>query len=214
VEALIPRQAVMQFISQNGALPEVRRHPLFRRSHGVCIALFLATFLSLTAPSRAQDPRPSESQVKAAYLFNFSKFVRWNASSERSDSLVICALGRSSFGTVLDATVKGETINGRRVVAREVPTLQEAAGCQVLFVSASEEGHLGAVLAATKRMGALSVSDIPRFAERGGMIAFVKQQERIRFEVNVAPMESAGITVSSELLKVALRVINKNAGGN
>jgi hypothetical protein len=78
----------------------------------------------------------------------------------------------------------------------------------------SEEGRLSAVLASAKRLPVLTVSDIPHFAERGGMIGLVNQEDRIRFEVNVAPIEDSGLTVSSELLKVALRVIRKRAGGD
>ncbi len=81
-------------------------------------------------------------------------------------------------------------------------------------MSQSEEARLTAILAGAKRLQALTVSDIPHFAERGGMIGLVNQADRIRFEVNVAPLENAGLTVSSELLKVALRVIRKSAGGD
>jgi hypothetical protein len=178
--------------------------------------LLLALFSVLSSVHlEAQQAPPTESQVKAAYLFNFGKFVRWRTPpSDRSDFLEICVFGRNSFGTVLDATVKGETIDGKPVIARNISSLREAQGCHILFVSLSEENHLSAVLADAKRIPALTVSDIPHFAERGGMIGLVNQDDRIRFEVNVVPMEDAGLTVSSELLKVALRVIRKSGGGN
>lgn len=180
-------------------------------------SLFLLVLLSAlsAADLRAQQTRPTESQVKAAYLFNFGKFVRWPVPANgRVDSLQICVLGRSSFGTVLDATVKDETIASQPVVARNIASMREADGCHILFVSMSEEARLGTILAGAKRSPVLTVSDIPHFAERGGMIGLVKQEDRIRFEVNVAPIEDSGLTVSSELLKVALRVIRKRAGGN
>jgi hypothetical protein len=179
-------------------------------------ALLLAIFSILSSVHLdAQQARPTESQVKAAYLFNFGKFVRWRTAPENhADSLEICVLGRNSLGTVLEATVKGETIDGKPVIARNVSSLREAEGCQILFVSLSEESRLSTVLAEAKRLPALTVSDIPHFAERGGMIGLVNQDDRIRFEVNVVPMEDAGLTVSSELLKVSLRVIRKSGGGN
>ena len=179
-------------------------------------ALLLAIFsLPNSLHLEAQQSRPTESQVKAAYLFNFGKFVRWRTPPDnRSDSLEICVLGKNSFGTVLDATVKGETIDGKPVIARNVSSLREAEGCHILFVSLSEESRLSTVLAEAKRLPALTVSDIPHFAERGGMIGLVNHDDRIRFEVNVVPMEDVGLTVSSELLKVALRVIRKSGGGS
>jgi hypothetical protein len=175
------------------------------------LALFIA---SIITRSQAQQTRPTESQVKAAYLFNFGRFVRWPVPADSVDSLQICVLGKNSFGTVLDATVKGEAISGKPVTTRNIPSMREADGCHILFVSMSEEARLSTVLAGAKRLPALTVSDIPRFAERGGMIGLVNQADRIRFEVNVAPIEDSGLTVSSELLKVALRVIRKRAGGD
>ena len=177
----------------------------------IWLALFLAP---ITTRSEAQQTRPTESQVKAAYLFNFGKFVRWPVLAAGVDSLKICVLGSNSFGTVLDATVKGETISGKRVTTRNIPSIHEADGCHILFVSMSEETRLSTILASAKRLPALTVSDIPRFAERGGMIGLVNQEDRIRFEVNMAPIEDARLTVSSELLKVALRVIRKRVGGD
>jgi hypothetical protein len=175
------------------------------------LALFIA---SIITRSEAQETRPTESQVKAAYLFNFGRFVRWPVPADSVDSLQICVLGKNSFGTVLDATVRGEAISGKPVTTRNIPSMREADGCHILFVSMSEEARLSTVLAGAKRLPALTVSDIPRFAERGGMIGLVNQADRIRFEVNVAPIEDSGLTVSSELLKVALRVIRKRAGGD
>ena len=188
------------------------------RSLPSCLQFYSAFLIALffvlgSVPLEAQQSPPTESQVKAAYLFNFGKFVRWRTPPEnRGDSLEICVLGRNSFGTVLDATVKGESIDGKPVISRNVSSLREAEGCRILFVSLSEESRLRTVLAEAKRLAALTVSDIPRFAERGGMIGLVNQDDRIRFEVNVVTMEDAGLTVSSELLKVALRVIRKSGG--
>ena len=178
-------------------------------------AFLLALFIApITSRSEAQQARPTESQVKAAYLFNFGKFVRWPVLANSVDSLQICVLGKNSFGTVLEATVKGEAISGKPVTTRNIPSMHDADGCHILFVSMSEETRLNAVLASAKRLPVLTVSDIPHFAERGGMIGLVNQEDRIRFEVNVAPIEDSGLTVSSELLKVALRVIRKRAGGD
>jgi hypothetical protein len=216
VEKVNSQDTVKGVRSKAGAPATVaeRDEPRVRRR--LCLALLLPVFTVLsTAYSPAQQVGPTESQVKAAYLFNFGKFVRWPVPPDsRKRPLEICVLGKNPFGSVLDATVKGETIDGTSVVARSVPSLHEAESCHILFVSPSEEARLTAILTGAKRLQALTVSDIPHFAERGGMIGLVNQEDRIRFEVNVTPIENAGLTVSSELLKVALRVIRKSAGGN
>lgn len=178
----------------------LRRFPLL-----VLASLLLFFF----ADSDAQQ-RPSEFQVKAAYLYNFGKFVRWqNDRTGGLNSFDICVLGKDPFGTVLDATVAGETVDGKSIKASRVSSAQDAAHCKVLFVASSEEGRLSAIFSVTQRLNILTVSDLPHFAERGGMIGLVRQQDRIRFEVNRTAAEKANLVLSSELLKLATRVIEK-----
>jgi len=156
----------------------------------------------------AQQPRPTESQVKAAYLYNFGKFVRWDAgSAPSSDTFDICVLGRDPFGSVLDATVAGESIEGKKTSVHKMSSLPASSRCNILFISSSEEGKLSAILPAAQRLNLLTVSDIPGFAERGGTIGFVMQNDRVRFEVNRSAAEQSHLALSSELLKVATRVL-------
>lgn len=170
----------------------------------------------LPAYSQSKRDRPTDLQVEAAYLFNFGKFVRWPSNTDTpvaaGDSLEICVLGKDPFGSVLKSTIRGETIEGRPVVARTVLTVQETESCRILFVSSSEEGRLTAILPAIRHQGALTVSNIPHFAERGGMIEFVNLDDRIRFAVNISSVREAGIGLSSELLKVATKVIGQSGG--
>ncbi len=172
----------------------------------------LLFFLIVSIAANAQQARPTEFQVKAAYLFNFGKFVRWPAGAGQG-SLEICVLGKNPLGSVLEVTVKGESIDGKQVHSRAISNPQEASRCNILYVSDSEEGRLPAILPTAKHGGILTVSDIPHFVERGGMIEFVNQQDRIRFAINTDTIEDAGLSVSSELLKVAAKVIRKNPGG-
>lgn len=149
--------------------------------------------------------QPTEYQVKAAYLYNFSKFIKWpaNAPSANSDSFTICVLGSDPFGAVLDGTVAGEAIDNKRVAVRRVATAKEAAGCRIVFISATEDARLKPLLLALDKSGALTVSDMPGFTDRGGMIQFVLDGHRVRFEINLAAASSAGLSLSSELLRVA-----------
>ncbi len=185
------------------------RKPGFRTERLVVIAALL--FFGIAATVRAQEAHPTESQVKAAYLYNFGKFVTWQDEQvANAPSIEICVLGRDPFGSILDSTVAGESIDGRKITVERPSTIQEAAPCGILFISSSEEIRLSAILASAQHFGALTVSDISHFAERGGAIGFVMQQDRIRFEVNRSAAEQSHLVLSSELLKVASRVIERD----
>jgi len=188
------------------ALLSHRKH---RRSISAALGfVLLLCFSPIT--SRAQQVHPTESQVKAAYLFNFGKFVQWPIDRGPSgDSFELCVLGQDPFGPVLDTTVAGESIGARKIAVARISKISEAGPCNVLYVSSSEVSRLFPILEAARRSGALTVSDIPHFVDRGGIIGFVKQQDRIRFEVNRGTAEDSHLTLSSELLKVAFKVVNK-----
>jgi len=159
----------------------------------------------------AQSPKPTDYQVEAAYLYNFGRFVEWptKGATARSNSFTICVLGEDPFGQALDATLAGETIGNQRVTARRISSPQMAVDCQILFISLSEANRLNKIIDALDKNAVLTVSDIPQFSRRQGMIQFVSDENRIRFEVNLAATRRAGLTLSSELLKVAT-VVRKN----
>jgi hypothetical protein len=170
--------------------------------------LVTALFLLFTFIPASTQNHPTEFQVKAAYVYNFGKFVKWPAEASPATSpFEICVLGKDSFATVLDTTVSGESIDRRSIAVKRISNPQEAAECNILFIGSSEESRLKTILAATQRLSILTVSDIPHFAERGGAIGFVTQEEKIRFEVNLGTAEQSHLALSSELLKVASRVI-------
>lgn len=191
---------------------------LLPRLKAVLICAFGLAFLSSadTPFSVSQDAAPTEPQVEAAYLYNFGKFVTWPVSdrTSNSNSFLICVLGKDPFGSVLDATVAGEKINEKKIAVHRISRIQDGLDCNILFVSSSEENHLSSVLLEARRMHLLTVSNIPHFAERGGTIGLVNQQDRIRFEVNRATAEQSHLILSSELLKVAVRVIQTKQTGS
>lgn len=164
----------------------------------------------------AQTSKPSEYQVKAAYLYDFSRFVEWPSQpgNDGKDTFAICVLGKDPFGPSLDAALVGEARAGQNLVARRLSNLQDALACRILFISASEEDRLKEILTAINKASVLTVSDIPRFSERGGMIEFVLKDDKVRFDVNLASAMDAGLTVSSDLLKVALTVRRSARSGD
>ncbi len=173
--------------------------------------VILALILSFTPALAPAQQHPTESQVKAAYLYNFGKFVTWQVDRIAvSDSIEMCVLGKDPFGSILDSTVAGESIDGRKITVKRMSRVQDAAQCRILFVSSSEENRLRSILADAQRLGMLTVSDIPHFAEQGGIIEFVTQQDKIRFEVNRGAAEQSHLVLSSQLLKVASKVIDKS----
>src|SRR5713226_3786760 len=180
------------------------------------MALAVAWVLVGASCLHAQQAKPSEYQVKAAYLYNFGRFVKWPAgvAAGKSDSFAVCVLGRDPFGPILDSTLAGEALDGKPVVIRRIARPQDAADCRILFVSSTEENHLKEILAAIDQVGVLTVSDMPGFSRRGGMIQFVVEGDRIRFEINLATAESAKLVLSSELLKVAAAVRRNTRSGD
>lgn len=187
------------------------------RSWWFAVALRLILVLALATTTEpvldAQQVRPTEAQLKAAFLFNFGKYVTWPAIP--ADNFSICVLGRDPFGSSLDAIVSGETLAGKPATVRRIRGAQEASSCQIVFISSSEEAHLQATLATLARSGnALTVSDLPEFVQHGGMIQFVDEGNRVRFVVNLAAARRAGLVLSSELLKIAKVVDNSDGRGS
>ncbi|MGD0694030.1 MAG: YfiR family protein [Terriglobia bacterium] len=181
---------------------------------GLEIVIALWVGASCTTGALAQSREASEYQVKAAFLYNFAKFVEWppDPSSDLSDPITICVIGHDPFGTVLDEAVRGKTVSGHRLVIRRSKPGQSWTGCQIAFISSAEGKDLPSILESSKGSGVLTVGEMEGFAQRGGMINFVIEQERVHFEVNVEAAERAGLKISSKLLSLAKIVREQDHG--
>jgi hypothetical protein len=180
-----------------------------RRVRNILRILALLLFPSLVAPQVFAQKKPTRYDVEAAYLYQFGNFVQWPAKKADAiapQSFSICVLGRDPFGRVLDQTIKGGKINGVPLAARRVGSAEESAKCQIVFVSTSEDNELAHDLEVLRQAPVLTVSDIPDFDARGGMIQFVLVGDRVRFEIDLSNAQRTGLTLSSQLLKVALAV--------
>jgi hypothetical protein len=157
--------------------------------------------LCLAGPLAGQASR--EYDLKAVFLFNFVTFVDWpaNATPDKSP-FVIGVLGEDPFGSALDEVIAGEKIRGAPLQARRCRTLEEARQCQILFISSSEAAKLPEILKDLRGRPVLTVADVPRFLEAGGIIAF-STGARLQLQVNPAAAQRAGLTISSKLLRVA-----------
>ena len=147
---------------------------------------------------------PSEYQVKAVFLFNFTQFVEWPAESFPGPDapFVIGVLGKDPFGSQLDEVVRGESVNKRPLVVERYRTVDEIHHCNILFIGSSELGSLPQILMALKGRSILTVSD-DAAAERGVMIRLVTESNRIRLRIDVSAARAGNLTISSKLLRPA-----------
>lgn len=164
--------------------------------------LVAITVLAVTGYAHAQTP--TEYQVKATYLYNFSKFVEWPANliSDPNTPIIIGILGDDPFGSEIERTIEGKTSNGRRLVIKRFPNLRALEFCHILFISSSERNSLRQTLAAVGP-GVLTVGDADRFVQTGGIINFVLIENTVHFEINKAAAERAGLKISAKLLNLA-----------
>jgi len=147
-----------------------------------------------------------ESEVKAAFLLNFTRFVDWPPTAfESADSpLTICILGDDPFGATLDQLVEGEVANGRKLAVDRIRRIPPAGKCQVLFVGKSEK-EVPAVIA-DLGPGVLTVSERDRFLNEGGVIAFVVEAGHVRFDISQRAAMKASLSLNARLLRVARHV--------
>ena len=152
-----------------------------------------------------------ESDVEAAYLFNFGKFMR--VPSHPGPNFKICILGTNPFGSTLDQLTAQESIDGRPMHITRMSSPEDVRSCDILFLGESDPSRIARDLEPLGDAPVLTVSTTSGFLDRGGMIQFVVQQNRVRFQVNLDAVAHAHIQLSSELLKVALTVTGTHATG-
>lgn len=146
-----------------------------------------------------------EYRIKAAFLLNFCKFVSWpDTPLEKPGApIILYAIGQNPFKSALE-TIAGKTVKERPLEIRFASNPDEVGSCHLLFVGNSDSKELATILAGVDTKPVLTVGDMEDFARRGGMIAFVKIDGKIRFEINPKLVEAAGLKISSQLLKLAV----------
>lgn len=185
----------------SSSYPSGRARRLTRLLPFVVAAFFC---LQMLLPGRSSAAGGElEAKVKAAYIFNFMKFVDWPADEGNAPSapLRICLLGSDPVGRILEGLanrqVKGRTL--KVISAREAAITS----CHLLFISRSEQQRLPQIMQQLQGSAVLTVSDIPRFAERGGMIGFVTEGDRVKIEINPRSARQARLKLSAKLLEIA-----------
>jgi hypothetical protein len=166
----------------------------------------LAFLLGLTQPQvRAQATAFDEYQVKAAFLFNFAKFVEWppDAFTRTDEPIGICVLGQNPFGSGLEETVRGKVVGHRTFVVVQIPDTQHISGCHIVFICASAGRRSVSLLDDLRSKRVLTISETDGVNWGGGVIGLSLKDGRVRIEIDPAAAERAGLRISSKLLSLA-----------
>jgi hypothetical protein len=150
-------------------------------------------------------PAVDEYRVKAAFVYNFARFVDWPQSAFRTpqEPIAICILGQNPFGSSLEEAVGGKALGSRTFVIRQIDKLSADSNCHILFVASSECKRFRGMLGKLQPSGVLTVGEAPGFAIEGGVINFKVESGKIRFEVNVDAAQREQLQISSKLLSLA-----------
>ena len=169
-----------------------------------------AWLLSAGGASRALSQDLNEYTVKAAYLYNFAKFIQWpeKAFGTKLTAFAIGILGNDPFGDLLEQAVDGKMVNGRSITIKRFDGFDDSKTapirkCQILFICYSEKDRLPEILSALQGAPVLTVSEIERFPAQGGMILFDQEGNRITLAINPGPAAKAGLSLSAQLMQVS-----------
>ena len=172
-------------------------------------SLILMVSFSPVAMALPPDPQPlREYRIKAAFLYNFAKFVEWppEAFEDNDSVLILGVFGDDPFGAALQS-LRGKTVRGRSLTIKRFDSLLDLDQCHILFITSSAQQQQQKALESLEGSNVLTVGEIQRFAEMGGIINFVVRNNKLRFEINLDAGKRAGLMISSQLLKLADSVV-------
>jgi hypothetical protein len=166
------------------------------------LVLAIAWVNSIAAGASGQV---DEYRVKAAFLYNFAKFVEWpsGAFQTSNESISICVLGPDPFGRSLEDTLTGRQIEGRKLAVRNISNIKQVANCHILFVSSAGNPHSLPTLREIGTPGILTVGESDTAIAQGAVINFIMEGTRVRFEINLGAADREQLRISSKLLSLA-----------
>jgi hypothetical protein len=188
-------------------LPTIKMKILF-----LAITLTLLILAGPVGPLCADAQQvPTDSQVKAAMIYNLAKFVEWPGEGVAGNTvpLTICWLGEGRLTAELQA-IQGKSIRNRPVVVRHAQRPGEIGDCQILVLDESQRDQLPAILKLANWSNIFTISDMKGFAAAGGMLGFFNEGGKIRFEINLDVIEQSKVKVSSQILSLAVIVEGDN----
>ena len=160
----------------------------------------------------SQPPGLTEPEIKAGFLFNFTKFVEWpeGTFADSSAPIILGVVGENPFGSLLTETAAGKSVNGRPVVVRQFKEGQDLRSCQVLFVVSTDKKHIAQTLGMLRGSRVLTVGEGSSFTQSGGMIAFLVEGNRVRLEIDLQTASEAHLKISAKVIAVA-RLVARDA---
>jgi hypothetical protein len=150
-----------------------------------------------------QKDKVSEYNLKAAFVYNFTKYIEWKPSTGENE-FVIGIIGASPINDPLVEVVKTETVDGKKIIIKQFNKPADISSCHILFISQHAAVSLEDILAKTAGKNMLIISEQDGYAEQGTAINFVIVNRKLKFEANVKAINAAGLTASSQLLKLAI----------
>jgi len=178
----------------------------------------LAVLLSILLVGGGQVGRAQtaaeEYRVKAAFIFHFAQLVDWppDTAADTDNSLFLCTLGEDPFQGMLEDTVAGKVVGNRVMRIRHLGQAQDMQTCQILFIGKAQSKRIPMLVADLHNAPVLTVGETPGFLEAGGMICFLLEENKVRFEINLNAADSARLKIGSRLLILAERVVGENKG--
>ena len=170
--------------------------------------LVLLLLLGVAAPPRAAGEKLDEYQVKAGFVLNFALLAEWPAESQvDKEAFSIAILGKVP-APIFVSTLKSLSFRGNKVTVKHIDSAEEAKNVRLVFISSSERNHLSSIIKELHHQNVLTVSDMSGFCEAGGMIGLLSLQNRIGYEVNLAAVRRARLSISSQMLKLAKKIYN------
>jgi hypothetical protein len=190
--------------------PGERRHTQFLADQAIsCCWLSLLLLVSAVPTCVQAQAKAEEYHVKAVFLFHFAELVEWPAGAAGTSNFALCMLGDDPFQGQLESTLDGRSIGTRLIRVLHLKQEGEVRNCQVLFISNSEDRHLPKIIGDLGNSAVMTVGEADDFIEGGGMIRFVLDQDKVRFEINLKASDPAGLKFSSRLLLLAKNVFGK-----
>ena len=185
-------------------LSSVNQPAIHKFSRLICIIMVCAVVYG-TVNAHASATLSLEYKLKAVLLYNFAKFVEWpdGAFADGNTPLTIGILGEDPFGNIFEQAIKGKTVKSRKLKIKRFKQVRDVDTCHILFISSSEEKHLTEVLEFLKDSDFLTVGEMKQFAHSGGIINFIIEESKIRFEINIDAASRTQLKISSKLLKLA-----------
>jgi hypothetical protein len=180
------------------------------RLRGMAAAAFATLLFCTPAWSHADDASASEYRIKAAFLYNFSRFTNWpNENTAAPAGFNLCVIGENPFGDALDS-LSGKAVRNRPLVIHALEQAEDQESCHLVFIGGTEQARTAEILASLEDRPVLTASDSDGFTEQGGIIELKLVERKVRFEINVDAAERSGLVISSKLLNLATIVHDNN----